>query len=581
MTEHRLPSGTDPPMPLLPEPYRIAFEDTDSPFIFYYGDPGRAGISPRKISRGDFLLLILKATGIFSRLKMQKGERFLNGFGANSPEDLVFRLAATLSGTTPVTLNWQTDTPERAAYKASVSSARLMLTDGNLDPSLVDAIREVRPDMAFYDTARLRTEPLPRSAFFQEGPEKESVKIVIFTSGTTGDPKGVILTWENFNVNSNALRQLFSGMRKDPMQLVMVNPLHHTNSTALSDWFFREPGAVIHLLPRYTTPYWRILAETSEQAKGSVIAPCVSRHFDFLEELNTKGELPIPGERLEKALSRVSFLMGSAPVGPITVERILRWTGHLPVIRFGSTETCLQVLGTPPELTEDQVVKALEAGWEKKPSPGYYIGRPHEPFTLAAVVKSVVPGEERFMEPCRSGEEGYLVARGRNLMKGYLDDPGATAKVLKNGWYLGFGDICFTLKNDQDGREDFYWLGRESALLIRGGANYSCEQIATELSGFVRSRYGLEEGAFDLAVVGLRIDSEHEDSCCVTMEVSDLPSGVRTEIGRTFIREARGHVSKGSRPDMLRFGKIPRNFKGGVSIKELKREWTDELGLTK
>ena len=144
LTEHRLPSGTDPPMPLLPEPYRIAFEDTDSPFIFYYGDPGRAGISPRKISRGDFLLLTLKATGIFSRLKMQKGERFLNGFGVNSPEDLVFRLAATLSGTTPVTLNWQTDTPERAAYKASVSSARLMLTDGNLDPSLVDAIREVQ-----------------------------------------------------------------------------------------------------------------------------------------------------------------------------------------------------------------------------------------------------------------------------------------------------------------------------------------------------------------------------------------------------------------------------------------------------
>lgn len=78
-------------------------------------------------------------------MKMKKGERFHNGFGTNSPEDLVFRMAATLSGT-PVTLNWQSDTAERDAYKVSVSGARLMLTDGSLDPSLVDAAPRRRND---------------------------------------------------------------------------------------------------------------------------------------------------------------------------------------------------------------------------------------------------------------------------------------------------------------------------------------------------------------------------------------------------------------------------------------------------
>ncbi|NLO56807.1 MAG: hypothetical protein GX108_07150, partial [Thermovirga sp.] len=48
-------------------------------------------------------------------------------------------------------------------------------------------------------------------------------------------------------------------------------------------------------------------------------------------------------------------------------------------------------------------------------------------------------------------------------------------------------------------------------------------------------------------------------------------------IERTFIPEASKHVSKSSRPDRLRLGSIPRNFKGALEIKELKRVWLEEL----
>ena len=165
-------------------------------------------------------------------------------------------------------------------------------------------------------------------------------------------------------------------------------------------------------------------------------------------------------------------------------------------------------------------------------------------------------------------------------MKGYLGDPRATEAVLHEGWYLGFGDIGFRLKNAHDGMDDLYWVGRKSAFLIKGGANYSCEQIAEELAEFVRSHYSLEAGSFDLAVTGLRIDSEHEDSCCVTLDISKVPTGVREEISRTFINEASGQVSKGYRPDRLRFGPVPRNFKGALDLGELKRGWLEELDLT-
>lgn len=522
-----------------------------------------------------------RAAGVINRLGLKTGDRFLNGFGGNSPVDLAFRMGAAITGVTPVTLNWQADTPERAAFKASLSCSRLMITDPLVPEALIAAVRDLNPSILFYDTLKLEDEPVPCELPKFEGPAPQTEKIVIFTSGTTGDPKGVVLSWDNFETNASALRQMFHHLRRGTMDLVLVNPFHHTNSTALSDWFFREAGAVIHVLPRYTTPYWGILARVAEEAEGLVIAPCVSRHFDFLEELDQRGELPVHADHLRKALSKVSFLMGSSPVGPTTVERVIRWTGHPPLVRFGSTETCLQVLGTPAEMDEISVIKAFRAGWERTPSPGFFVGRPHPPFTDAMVVKSITPGERGFMEPCGQSEEGYFVARGRNIMKGYLKDPGATAGVIREGWYLGFGDIGFRLVNPDDGKDDYYWLGRDSSLVIKGGANYSCDQIAAELNAFLRNRYRLEEGSFDLAVAGLRIESEHDDSCCVMLDVSLLPDNLKKEIANTFLSEASKVVTKGSRPDHLRFGEIPRNFKGAVSIKELKRKWTEGPGSKK
>ncbi|MEA3508055.1 MAG: AMP-binding protein [Synergistota bacterium] len=547
-----------------------------TPFIYWYEDPHNQ--EPRIITRAEFSEQVLKAAGVLRRFGLKPGERFVNGFGRNDPADMVFRRAAALTGTTPVTINWQADTPERATWKASVTDAKLLLKDETVSPGTVKAIKERCPEIPVYETGKLGSEPLPAEceSGANDSGSPDDEKMIIFTSGTTGDPKGVVLTRGNYETNAATFSDFFETPRSEPIHLVMVNSLHHANSSAMFDWLFTESDAVIHLLPKYTTPYWRILAEAAENAPGLVIAPGVSRHFDFLEELAAKGKLPIDEQRLREALSRVTFLLGSAPVGPTTVERLMRWTGRPPLVRFGSTETCLQVMGTPSSMDADQVMGSFRAGWERRPSPGYFIGRPHSPHTRVDVVKSVNPSGDDYLEFCGPGEEGKLVAGGGNVMREYLCAPEATGDVLRDGWYLGFGDVGFYLVNPGDGQRDFYWLGRESALVIKGGANYACDQIAAELERFVVERYGLKQGSFDLAVVGVRLESEHEDTCCVTLDVSGMGDEMAREIEATFLEEAAGAVSKGAKPQRLRFGPVPRNFKGAVKIGELKKTWLEE-----
>jgi len=89
-----------------------------------------------------------------------------------------------------------------------------------------------------------------------------------------------------------------------------------------------------------------------------------------------------------------------------------------------------------------------------------------------------------------------------------------------------------------------------------------------------------------LAAVGLRVGSEHEDDCLVTIEVLGEGGGEggreeEEEVERTFVKEAGGRVSKGAKPTRVRFGKIERNFKGDVNWRALEAAWKEILLMEK
>ncbi len=559
--------------------YLPAFAEPASPFLTYHGFGPDKQPWRREFTRGEFWALALKGAHVLRSHGLGRGDCFANWFGGNRAEDLAFRLAATMVGAVPVTVNWQADTQERIAYKIELTECRLALTGAGAPAESVDALADEFPGLTFFSIEDLDAEPeLPAEEFCADL-NQEATRIIIFTSGTTGRPKGVCLPYRSYATNRATFESFLCIGPEDAFAPVVVNPMHHTNSTAFTDWALRRPGTRLHLIERYSTQYWAVIADVAREGCDRIVAPAVSRHFDYLENLRQEDRLPVGLDELRDAVGRVDFLLGSAPVGPTTIGRLRDYAGRVPLVRFGSTETCLQVMGTPYEMPEDQRLRAFERGWahtcDGEPQSGYYIGRPHPPHTEVRVVRSANRGEEDYFVDCAEGEAGRLITRGDNVMQGYVKDPEGTRRVLHDdGWYSGLGDVCFWLTSDNDGVRDYYWMSRESALLVRGGANYAYAQINAELAAFVADRYDLPADSFDVAVVGLLVESEHEDECCVTIELaSPRAQAKREEIEQTFLTEAAGAVSKGARPDRLRFGAIPRNFKGAILVRDLKSQY--------
>ncbi|MHC4873319.1 MAG: AMP-binding protein [Planctomycetota bacterium] len=552
------------------EQYEEAFADRDSHFLTWHTVDSKQNEISREWTRGEFYDLAVSLGASLQQRGCLPGDCVVLCMGGNQVYDLAIRVAAVLTGIVPVTVNWQADTFETICYKIEACNAGVLIFDDLFDKEKRSRLEDKFSGLICLDCFDMQSE----AEIKIHDTKEDDTRIIIFTSGTTGKPKGVRLPYRSYECNRQTFEHFLQIKPQDKFALCCVNPLHHTNSTAVTDWALRRPGTHLHLVERYSTQYWKTIAGIGEAGYSRIIAPTVSRHFDFLEQLDIDNKLPLELDRFCNAAKSVEFLIGSAPVGPQTVKCLQKYTGSIPLIRFGSTETCLQVMGTPPDIDEKNKEKILQVGWQHQwqdeDQSGYWVGRDHQPHTHVSVVRSTNPDDPDYMQECGPGEPGLCITKGRHIMDSYVNNEEATREVLQQGWYTGLGDVVFYLENEV-GAKDFYWQSRVSNLLIRGGSNYSCDAIANMVQDYLLECFSLAKEDYDIAVTGLRINSEHEDECCVALNLLGKDAAaVQERLQNEFIEKSKGKFSKGCKPDLLVFTEIPRNFKGALLMNELR-----------
>ncbi len=259
----------------------------------------------------------------------------------------------------------------------------------------------------------------------------DEVGALIYTGGTTGVSKGVMLTHSNLSCNVQQFKAWFPDLQKGEESLVGNFPVFHSAGfTAVQNFSIWQAYEII-LVPR---PEPAINIEIIKKYKPTFL-PGVPTIF--------VGLLADPAFRKLDFSSIKGFFSGAAPLAADTIRDLKSLTGADMCEVYGSTENSPVVSVTP---------------WGGKIKPGT-VGCP-VPDTDVKIV-DIETGKKEMP----AGEEGEIIIKGPQIMKGYYNKPEETEKVLKDGWFFS-GDIG---KFDEDGYLSI--VDRKKDMIIAGGYN--------------------------------------------------------------------------------------------------------------
>ena len=390
----------------------------------------------------------------------------------NCAEIPLLTLALFRLGATSVPLDLAKDVPERKRYKIENAQSKLLV----VLPEHEASEREHIPDIPIATTTDLLTaqssdadlEPeWSGDATLEQGPN-----VVLYTSGTTGHPKGVLLTRQSITSNADGIIRWLGFDQNERLNLVL--PLHHVNSTVFSITSLMVGGTLI-LNSRYSvSAFWRVIAQ--EQATSASIVPTIMA--DLLARKEEANNLDIS--------SLKKIMIGSAPVPAKVAGEFYDHFGIRLVQGYGSTEVSLRVTGVPPTLPEDHYRDILQQN------------------SIGAELSN---NNIRINGDPPEGEPGEILVRGPITANGYLNQPEATNEVFKDGWFYS-GDMGFY--RDLHGHRFYFMHGRKKEIIIKGGVNIS--PIAVENA--LRDAFPEIAATY---VIGLEHERWGEDVCAAVI----------------------------------------------------------------
>jgi len=299
----------------------------------------------------------------------------------------------------------------------------------------------------------IREEPLPAS---HPRPQTDDLAVLQYTSGTTGTPKGAMLTHRNLLANARQSQAFIPAVvRGDGCVFYAVLPMFHAYGLTLCLTFAMSMGARLVLFPKFDADMVIDAIKKHPPTVLPLVPPIAER---LLARAREKGA-SIRGIKIG--------VSGAMALSPDLVEPFEDATGGYLIEGYGLSECSPVLMVNPP-------ADSRKAGTIGIPIPG----------TDARVVDPENPARVLGV-----GEPGELVVRGPQVFSGYYGKPEETEKVLIDGWFHT-GDI---VERDEDGF--FRVVDRLKELIVTGGFNVSPSEVEATLRQHPQ--------VADAAVVGL------------------------------------------------------------------------------
>ncbi len=359
------------------------------------------------------------------------------------------------------------------------------------------------------------------------GPD-DMVALLLFTSGTTGQPKGVGLTHRNISANLQSLLVETWQMSAED-RLLHALPPHHLHGLGLGLYGTLYVGNAAVLLDRFDPA---VVLTALGQQRISVFMGVPTMYHRMTERMAELAQYPPPdrgGHGGGLASMRV-FISGSAPLSPETFRRFEEQSGFRIVERYGLTETAIN--------TSNPLDGERRPGTVGPALPGVEVGI-FDPHTK---------------QPLSPGETGEIWVRGPNVFSGYWNNPQATATAFCDNWFRT-GDLGVLSADNY-----LSINGRMKELIIVGGTNVTPGEVEAVLE--------TQAGVRECAVAGVPDADLGEKVAAFVVPQADQDA---TALESHLRKRAEQDLAPYKRPRLYRFlAEIPRNSMGKVERGKLK-----------
>ncbi len=409
-----------------------------------YGDLPAFSFKNRKISYKEFWKRAVRFASALAGAGINRGDRVALML-PNIPEFPIVYYGTILRGAIAVPLNIMFKSHE-ARYIVEDCEAKALIIWDKVEQQVgefsgdkggpLTIVFEKSSLAGGYDWEDFLTQ-YANSDFEPITPDLNDTAVILYTSGTTGHPKGAELT--HLNLASNAIACVKADTLTPNDVVLGVLPFYHSFGQTVVMNACIASGAQNVLLPKFEPA---LVLEAFQEHEVTIFA-AVPTMFKLMSDFQT--------ERISLPMIR-TCISGAAKLDMHVAEEFEEKFG-LPIYEgYGLTEASPVVSFNPMD-------------YRSKPGS---VGLP-----VSDVEIQIVDEQGRELKP---GQEGEIIVRGPNVMKGYLNRPEATKEVILDGW-LFTSDIG---KIDDDGY--LYILDRKREMIIKGGFNIYPKEVENVIS---------------------------------------------------------------------------------------------------